>query len=258
MNIERNGNQPLNGNRYLSTMAKHEDSEQKMGERIQLTYKEAMAGFNYCINSHEKIGRAFQNFKNVQDNEISKFPLDQDILILTALDKFKSELYFLVKNAEQDSLSHYGFNATTRQFTTLSEIKEFERENLLSGSCFISGHVDVTLSPNIKYVSFLADVQKIEELWSKGLLNHLIQNPSVNTTEINENQPYMSDFDYTTIEKSFNSIDEPRYSGTKEMNKLDHGRMYSYFNPAHTLLLPADVINFIQNQNLTKSSRSAI
>lgn len=224
----------------LSTFDQHDYTENLMGDRIKVTYKQALEALSSTLNSqNNKLFNAYKNFKELYCNDDSEIPSDLEVLINVSLDKFLEKIYFVVKNNE-NTLSHYTLNIPTGE---LSEPKEliFSKKAINNQKHFKNENRDE--SSNISKILFsLSPSKSIENIWNNSSLHHVIENDINQAKLASSNNSYEGDHEYAYIQKKFSLIEK----NSTEQNQYRRNQMYSFFNPAHITISPHDIVNSLQ------------
>lgn len=228
----------------LSTKQRHAYTEELMGDRIMLTYNQALRECRNAIASDEKLTEAFQNFQDNKNREIQQIDpfSQQEILMGAYVDKFNEKI-FLVTYEHLHRYYHYAFDVPSKELI-LYKSNEGRINNLPSDL----SNMTVNYSANIS--------KSFKEIWQNTPL--IIHIPDVNRNNGNrfnirvENQEYKNDNFYSWVNKKFNPLEK-----IEEINVCSpSGQINSYFNPAHATIDPADLINY-EEFNFTKNAYSA-
>lgn len=214
----------------LSTKQRHAYTEQKMGNRIMLTYNQALKECRNAIASDEKLTKAFQNFQKLQNCEVKYLnPRSRkEILMGAYVDKFKEKI-FLVTYKHVHSYNHYVYNVPSKELLLYTS-----DERLIN---------DLPSDLSDMKVYYGANLNKtFKEIWQKTKLSQLISNGNL-SKEYNlrvENQEYKNDNFYSRVNKNFKPLEK-----YEEINIcFPCGHINSNFNPAHSTIDPDDLINY--------------
>lgn len=239
----------------LTSLERQLFTEDQMGDRINLSYRSALKEFYSCKNTNEKISMAFDNFMKYKNDPFNVLP-QTDTLLYAGVDKFKKELTFVIKNGENDKLSLYLFNIDTKVNRLITDQMTGDIGD--ETAYFHTEYVNNLNDPKVRFASFEwcpEMEQNIEDIWNNAVLTHFIDNVEYNLDIPSfENQPYSNDDDYQKINKKFSSIMSEENS--IEINQHDHNYLMSEFNPAHTTLLPNDILHM--KTSLIKNANSSI
>lgn len=227
----------------LSLKEKHLYGEKGMGDRIRLTYHQALADCRRCIDSDEKLSRAFENFLEIQREEFG-VPLEKEVFMGAFVDKFKARIFFAI--CDSIGISHYIYDKPSEQLIIYAT-NNGPLNNMLP---------DLSNIRNTYCGSI--ENQNFESIWRTSYLIHEISNEDSLNRNFSTNQKYVSDDHYSHILKFFKPLNDIRtLDDFNEKNSfLLGGKLKSNFNPAHSTIDPNDLINH-QGAISTKNARSA-
>lgn len=242
-------------NLELSTLDKHFYSENLIGERIKLSYSDAVNVFNDCIEENEELRESYFIFRDCKNCSLNNL-LGNQVLIHTALDKFTEKLYFTLKKVDS-SIAHIIFDNKTKEYQTFQNGIYFQDRShpIELGQRYQSKTVNSTDCNDRKIIFSYPNKEILEKIWEKSSLQEKITNPNIeqlqNGNFENTNIIYLSDENYSPLTKNFHSVDHITLH-EKEINHFDRNGFYSEFNPAHTTLLPKDIESLLNRKKFAK------
>lgn len=249
----------MNINNYgtLSSTERHEQIEQTQN-RDKITYLEGINQFIHLIKTDDKVSLAFNNFFEHKETEFKNLN-NKDVLLFAGLDKFKKEIYFIIKNSGNKHLSFYIYKINENTCSRVTKNLRKEGAYDMTFNHIIQENYQIQSVEQIKWDS---QFKNIEEIWNNCKVNLFYKNPNdvvgdrFQIPDCIENIEYLNDESYQNSNKTFSSI-------LSKNDPLDSNKFYpqnnnisSTFNSAHTTLLPADILSNLRS--LPKNARSAI
>lgn len=200
----------------LPTLDKHEFTENLMSDKIAFTYRDALNRLQSIINNPE-LSEAFNNFVNFKNLKISKIDACTKVLLNISFDKVNGIFNFIVKEGNENKLTHSIYDLSIDEFSASNKLKPFYRTLYDSRFCNDGdAHPDT-----IKNIVFSFTNKEIDELWKESMLLFKTQN---------ENEP--------EVQTTFRSL-----SKINQETRIANNVVYNHSHPAFTVIDPDDIVN---------------